>query len=81
MADDIKKLIQAAEDQGFEVRIDADGYRHFYHHGQHVGRYPATPSRPARRLARLIIDLKRAGLQWPPPSKSELRSRRKKGSN
>lgn len=79
MADDIEKVIRAAKDQGFEVRVDADGYRHFHTaDGRHVGHYPATPSRPARRLVRLIIDLRQAGMEWPPPSKSVLRSRRRR---
>lgn len=56
-----------------------NGYRHFHSpDGEHIGYYPATPSRPARRLARLVIDLKRAGLPWPAPSKKEQRAQRRK---
>jgi len=41
-------------------------------------RRPWTPSNPRRRLADLIGDLRAAGLEWPPASKKEQRSRRRK---
>ncbi|MDQ2706745.1 MAG: hypothetical protein M3Z25_03570 [Actinomycetota bacterium] len=79
MAEDIDKLAEWASSQGFRVKHSANGYRHFYTaSGEYVGYYPATPSRPARRLARLILDLRKAGLSCPPPSKKELRAQRRK---
>lgn len=79
MAEDIDKLTDWARSQGFDVRYSANGYRHFYTaSGEHVGYYPATPGRPSRRLARLILDLRRAGLPWPPPSKKEQRRQRRR---
>jgi hypothetical protein len=80
MAEDIAKLIDWVESQpGWRVETSNNGYRHFYNSkGEHAGFYPATPSRPARRLARLILDLRAAGLEWPPPSKKEQRARRRR---
>lgn len=79
MAEDIDELTEWALSQGYRVEYSADGYRHFYTpDDRHVGYYPATPSRPARRFARLVVDLRKAGLEWPPPSKKEQRSRRRK---
>ena len=79
MADDIDKLIDWASSQGFEVRYDAKGYRRFYTPGgTYIGRYPATPSNPRRRLAEVVSALRQAGLPWPPPSKKEQRAQRRK---
>jgi hypothetical protein len=69
MADDIDKLIKWARSQGWEVRIDASGYRRFYRpDGTYAGYYPATPSKPGRRL-RDIITVLRA--KWPPVAASQ----------
>lgn len=79
MAEDIEKLTDWARSQGFIVTYSANGYRHFHTaSGEHVGYYPKTPSRPRRRLARLILDLRRAGLPWPPRSKKEQRAQRRR---
>lgn len=79
MADDIDKLIRWARSQGWDVRIDASGYRRFYApDGTYVVRYPATPSNPRRRLHDVINATRRHGLAWPPPSKSQQRSQRRK---
>ena len=69
-----------AESQGWVVVDDSKGYTHFYDpNGNHIGYYPATPSRPQRRLADLKVALRRAGLQIPPPSKKEQRAQRRRG--
>lgn len=79
MADDIDKLIDWAGSQGFEVRLDSRGYRRFYAaDGTYVGYYPATPSNPRRRLADIVVALRRAGLPWPPPNKKDQRAQRRK---
>ena len=62
------------------VLDDTKGYSRFYDpQGNYVTYYPASPSRPNRRMADLKGDLKKAGLQIPPPSKKEQRSQRRKG--
>ncbi len=79
MAEDIDKLIAWAKANGWTVENSADGYRHFYApDGRHIGYYPATPSRPGRRLKRLILDVRADGLEWPALSKKEQRSRRRR---
>jgi hypothetical protein len=81
MADDIDKLIRWARSQGFRVEVDQQGYRRFYvPDGSYLVRYPATPSNPRRRFAEVVIALRKAGLPWPPPSKKEERSQRRKGT-
>ena len=77
---DIKELAAWASSQGWRVEDDASGYTRFYSvEGAYVVRYPATPSNPRRRMADLLVALKKAGLQVPPPSKKEQRAQRKKG--
>ena len=79
MNSDIRKIAAWAQDQGWTVRDDASGYTRFYSPaGAYVARYPATPSNPRRRMADLVTALRRNGLPWPPPSKGEQRSRRRK---
>lgn len=76
---EIKDWADWARSQGWTVRDDAKGYTHFYDpEGRHIGRYPATPSNPRRRMADLKVALKKAGLQIPPPSKKEQRAQRRK---
>jgi len=80
MNPDIRKIAKWARSQHWTVADDASGYTHFYDPaGEHISRYPATPSNPRRRMEELIGNLRKAGLEWPPPSKSEQRSRRRKG--
>lgn len=79
MADDIDKLIKWVKSQGWRVESDASGYRHFYTpDGTWVARYPKTPSRSRRRYMEVLGALKKNGLVWPIPSKSEQRSERRK---
>lgn len=78
---DLGPLIKWAESQGWEVKIDANGYTRFHDpEGRYVANYPATPGRPGRRMTELQLALKRAGLQVPPPSKREQRAQRRRGS-
>jgi hypothetical protein len=79
MNSDIRELADWAEANGWTVKDDAKGYTRFYdQNGVYVGRYPATPGNPYRRLKDLTTALKAAGLAIPPPSKKELRSQRRK---
>ncbi|WP_100466186.1 hypothetical protein [Mycobacteroides abscessus] len=79
MNSDIKDIADWAASQGWTVDDTTSGYTQFYDpQGNYVGRYPATPSRPYRRMLDLTVALKKAGLELPPPSKKEQASRRRK---
>lgn len=79
---DVKDLATWAVSQGWNVHDDASGYTRFHSpDGDYIGRYPATPSNPRRRMADLAVALKKAGLPVPPPSKKEQRSQRRQEKN
>lgn len=79
MNPEIRKIAQWARVNQWIVEDNASGYTEFIRpDGVHVYTYPATPSRPQRRMKELILALRRYGLEWPPPSKSVQRSRRRK---
>lgn len=76
----IQDIAKWAKSQGWTVTDDASGYTRFYNPtGDYITRYPATPSNERRRMADLTTALKGAGLELPPPSKSQLRARRNQG--
>jgi hypothetical protein len=76
----IAEIVKWARSQGWTVVDDAKGYTRFYNpQGLYITNYPATPSRPNRRMADLKVALRKAGLPWPPPSKKERRTQRRKG--
>lgn len=76
----ITDIAKWARSQGWTVVDDSKGYTRFFNpRGEYVTHYPATPSRPHRRMADLKVSLKKAGLAIPPPSKKEQRAQRKKG--
>jgi len=76
---DIKKIAKWARSQGWTVDDDASGHTRFHDpKGDYVTDYPATPSRPARRMAELAVELSKRGLAVPPPSKKEQRAQRAK---
>lgn len=80
MNPDIREIAKWAITQGYRVEDTTKGYTRFFDaNGNFVGRYPATPSNPGRRLQELTAALQRSGLELPPPSKKQLRSRRQKG--
>jgi hypothetical protein len=79
MAPEITDAVQWARDCGWSVTIATSGHvRFFTPAGRYVVDYPGTASSQAR-LRNTIAALRRAGLQWPPPSKKERRSQRRKG--
>lgn len=79
MNSDIKDWADWAVSQGWRVEDNEKGYTHFFDtDGNHVAFYPATPSRPNRRMADLKVALRKAGLEIPPPSKKEQRARRRR---
>lgn len=78
---DLTDIVKWARSQRWSVEQDRKGYTRFYDpEGNYITDYPATPSNPRRRMADLQVALKRAGLQIPPPSKSEQRAQRRKDS-
>lgn len=80
MNSDITDIAKLARSQGWTVVDDSKGYTRFYNpQDVYITNYPATPSRPQRRMADLVVALKKAGLAWPAPSKKEQRAQRKKG--
>lgn len=79
MAEDIDKLVDWARSQGWDVQVNTDGYRYFYTpDGTYVVRHPNSPSRSRRRFLDVVTRVRAHGLAWPPPSKKELRSQRRK---
>lgn len=73
----IVKVAKWARSQGWHLVDDASGYTRFYDRdGRYVARYPATPGNEYRRMRGLVVELKKAGLPWPPPSKKEQRAKR-----
>lgn len=81
MNSDIKDIANWAESQGWRVEDDSKGYTRFFDPEEnYIGYYPATPSRPNRRMADLKVALKKAGLQIPPPSKKEQRAAARKAA-
>ena len=80
MNSEIRKHAKWAKANQWTVYDDTNGYTHFVApDGNHVYTYPATPSRPRRRMKELELALKNYDLEWPPPSKSVQRSRRRRG--
>ena len=78
---DINKIARWAQSQGWTVEDGASGHTRFYApNGDYVVGYPATPSRPTRRMAELAVELRKRGLAVPPPGKKERRAQRTKES-
>mgnify|MGYP000393811219 CR=1 FL=1 len=69
MNNDVKDIAEWARSQGWTVLDDTKGYSRFYDpQGNYVTYYPASPSRPNRRMADLKVDLKKAGKPDPEPN-------------
>lgn len=80
MNSDIADIVKWARSQGWTVVDDSKGYTRFYNpHDVYITNYSATPSRPNRRMASLKVELKKAGLPIPVPSKKEQAAQRRKG--
>lgn len=65
MDKDMKKVIQALEDQGFEIRITARGHPAVYRDGRFVTTFSGTPS-DRRGFKNGLAKVRRAGFIWPP---------------
>ena len=65
MDKDTRKVVKAAERQGFEVRISKTGHPMIYRDGRFVTKVASTPS-DVRGLKNLVAALRREGFVWPP---------------
>lgn len=65
MDKDTKKVIKAAEAQGFTVELSRKGHPVFTKGGKLIATGSGTASDP-RSIKNLIAQLRRAGFQWPP---------------
>lgn len=65
MDKDTKKIVRAAEKQGFEVVLSTKGHVMFHKDGRRVAVAAGTSS-DHRGRSNLIAQLRRAGFQWPP---------------
>lgn len=63
---DTRKVLRAAEKQGFEIRTSAKGYPLIYRDGVFITKAAQTPG-DHRGIKNLIGMLRRAGFVWPPP--------------
>lgn len=66
MDKDTRKILKAAQAQGFEVRTSRKGYPLVYRDGTFVTKAAQTTS-DRRSQRNLISALRRAGFIWPPP--------------
>lgn len=62
---DLRKILKAAEKQGFEVRTTTNGHPMVYRDGTFVTQSAMTPG-DWRGQRNLIAALRRFGFQWPP---------------
>jgi transcription initiation factor IIE alpha subunit len=62
---DLRKIIQALEDQGFAVSRTKKGHLRVLLNGVWVTTLPGTPS-DWRSFRNALAAAKRAGFQWPP---------------
>ncbi len=65
MHKDLKKIVKALEDQGFECVITKRGHLLVLSNGRKVATFSGTAS-DWRSMKNGIADAKRAGFDWPP---------------
>lgn len=65
MDKDLKKILRAAEKQGFEIRHTSDGHPMVYRDGKFITKSSKTPG-DRRGQLNLIATLRRHGFRWPP---------------
>lgn len=75
---DLEKIVRAAKDQGWEVGRTEKSHWSFTNPEGATFITSGTPS-DVRSVRNALAGLVRLGLEWPPPSKKQLRSRRNKG--
>ncbi len=75
---DLDKIIRAARDQGWEVERTQKSHWSFTNPDGATYITSGTAS-DVRSVRNALAGLVRLGLQWPPPSKKQLRSQRRRG--
>lgn len=66
MNKDMKKIIKALENQGFEVKVTKKGHVSVSRDGRFVVVFAGTAS-DWRAMRNGVAAARRAGFQWPPP--------------
>ena len=74
---DLNKIRKAARDQGWEVAPTRKGHWAFTSPDGQTYIASGTPG-DVRSLRNTVAALVRMGLDWPPPTKKQLRSRRRR---
>jgi predicted RNA binding protein YcfA (HicA-like mRNA interferase family) len=65
MANEVRQIVKALEDQGFDVVPTKRGHLRVYKDGVLLSTLSGTPG-DRRALLNGLAPLKRAGFQWPP---------------
>lgn len=65
MHKDLRKIVKALEEQGFEVAVSSKGHLLVSRDGEVIAVLAGTPS-DWRSLLNGLAPLKRAGFRWPP---------------
>ena len=68
MHKDLKKIVEALEDQSFEVTPTARGHQVVRKDGARITTFSGTPG-DGRSWKNSLAACKRAGFIWPPPRK------------
>ena len=75
---DLEKIVRAARNQGWEVGHTEKGHWRFTNPEGATYVSSGTPG-DVRSVRNTLAGLVRLGLEWPPPGKKQLRSRRRRG--
>jgi len=65
MKKDLKKLVKALEEQGFECLVARSGHVKVFLDGRYVTTFAGSPS-DKRSWLNSIADARRRGFRWPP---------------
>lgn len=65
MDKDLRKVVKALEDQGFETAMTSKGHVIVLLDGRRVATFSGTPS-DGRSWKNALADARRAGFRWPP---------------
>lgn len=65
MDKDLRKIVKALEEQGFEVATTSKGHLMVLRNGEVIATFSGTPS-DWRSIRNSLSRLKRAGFRWPP---------------
>jgi hypothetical protein len=65
MRKDLRKVVKALEEQGFDVTVTTKQHYMVWRKGEYVTTLPGTPS-DHRSMRNAIAKAKRLGFRWPP---------------